>query len=418
MSKHLIILVLLVPFIFFSCSSEKGDWEKTESTHTIQAYEDFLKRYPGSSLTDKAKSRITEISFKTVQSIDTISAYKGFLKKYPKSPFAGEARLGVEKLYSQRHPDFRNAGKIKIIADQSYGEADKANLSFEKVSRFFDYAGLQLIDSAPGESDIVLKIYIRGEPLGQSYSPQRGYTLVSSYLYTGASVSGFVSLDYQDKSYFKKTFQGKKEPPRDITVSSKKQSRLPRSPSAAPFSQVLFGDARFEEIVIDVLREACGEYFLVAILIEEPERNEYVRQAALEKIKNIGKLSTDPFCAALQHWDVSFRLNAALALEKIKEPGSVKCLTAALEDKDSRVTEYVAGALGEIRDKSAVEPLFNCLIKLRKEGPPEHTARQTGGSPAENSVYEAILKITGKELTYPDLMKWWKKNKDSWREKE
>ncbi len=415
-NKHLVIFVLLMLFLFFSCSSEKGDWKKTEAAHTVQAYEGFLKKFPGSSQADEAKSRIIEIAFKTVQSINTISAYNGFLKKYPEAPFAGEARIRIEKLYGQRHPDFRKARKIKIIADQSFGKAENVRLSFVKVSRFFDYAGLQLIKPDSEDSAVLLNIYITGEAIGQSYRPRAGAEFYTSYLYTGAAVSGFLLLEYQDKSYFKRTFQGKKDPPGDFTIASKKASgTFLSSPSAAPFAEVLFGDryANFEEIVIEVLREACGKYFLVTILLEENERNEYIRQVALEQIKNMGKLSIDPFCAALKHWDVSFRLNAALALEKIKEPGSVKYLIAALEDEDSQVTEYAARALGEIRDRSAVKPLFNCLIKMRKEGPPEHIVRQTGLPPAESSVFEAISKITGQELTYPELMKWWKKNKDS-----
>jgi hypothetical protein len=371
MSKHLVILVILMLSLFFSCSSEKGDWEKTEAEHTAQAYEVFLKKSPGSSQADKAKSRIIEIALKTIQSINTISAYNGFLKKYPEAPFAGEARMGIKKLYSQMHPDLRKARKIKIIADQSYGKAENVHLSFEKVSRFFDYAGLQPIESDPEDSAILLKIYIRGEAIGQSYRPRAGAEFYSSYLYTGATVSGFLTLDYQDKSYFKKTFQGKKEPPGDVPISLKKTAAASlASPSAAPFAEVLFGEryAKFEEVVIEVLREACGKYFLVAILLEENERNEYIRQVALEQIKKMGKLSIEPFCAALKHWNVSFRLNAALALEKIKEPGSVNYLIAALEDEDSRVTEYAARALGEIRDRSAVEPLFKCLMKLAAPG--------------------------------------------------
>jgi hypothetical protein len=65
----------------------------------------------------------------------------------------------------------------------------------------------------------------------------------------------------------------------------------------------------------------------------------------------------------------------------------------------------VAIALGELNDPSAVEPLFNVVLK--KRGP------YLPGGWTEERVREALTRITGKEwhdfdYSYPKWQAWWR----------
>lgn len=82
----------------------------------------------------------------------------------------------------------------------------------------------------------------------------------------------------------------------------------------------------------------------------------------VQAVVRLGSACVEPLIAVLQNvQDVSKRTNAAQALGEIKDRRAVEPLVAALRDPVIRVRGSAARALGEMRDPGAVEPLIAAL---------------------------------------------------------
>lgn len=60
MKKHY-YLIAATMLLLASCSNEKSDWQNAKTQDNIQAYEQFLQKYPQSVLKDSANFMIKEI---------------------------------------------------------------------------------------------------------------------------------------------------------------------------------------------------------------------------------------------------------------------------------------------------------------------------------------------------------------------
>ncbi|MFN3699646.1 MAG: HEAT repeat domain-containing protein, partial [Dictyoglomus sp.] len=98
--------------------------------------------------------------------------------------------------------------------------------------------------------------------------------------------------------------------------------------------------------------------------------------------------------------DEDVRGAAAKALGEIKDKRAVEPLISALKDEDWYVREAAAYALGEIGDSRAVEPLISALKD--KDEIFQFVAK------------EALKKITGMDfgIDYEKWNKWWQENKE------
>jgi ankyrin repeat protein len=87
--------------------------------------------------------------------------------------------------------------------------------------------------------------------------------------------------------------------------------------------------------------------------------------------------------------------NVVIALGKIGDPRAIDPLITALEDKTSRMNEYVrmyaAEALGKIRDNRAVEPLAKALLDEDN-----NTSASSGWPPIKFFIAEALAKLGDK----------------------
>jgi HEAT repeat protein len=88
------------------------------------------------------------------------------------------------------------------------------------------------------------------------------------------------------------------------------------------------------------------------------DKNEHVRNSAVEALAKIGEPAVGPLIEAMEDWVV--RKYAAIALVKIGEP-AVETLIQALKDEDRYVRRHAAIALENVGDKRAVEPLIQAL---------------------------------------------------------
>ena len=416
-------LVVVVLVCMTGCSNVEKDWEKAESENTIAAYEDFMKRYPEGPQADKARLKIEEIYFEEAQTINTIPAYQEFLKQYPKGPVADKAHLMVEKLYNDRKPAFRHTKTVKIIVNQSYGEAEGVSLPFEDIARrLCQYAGLQVVEAEAEDYDVTLKIQAKGEAEGNFYTGS-----ISGYQYSGASLSGTITLKIPGIPAYKKYFEGYISPP--FTIIDKYPD-----PSSAPFDWAFRKSGSFISKIIEMMGEVYGSNTLIAALKDEYR---YVREKVAEALEKIGKPAVELLIAALlKHNDSVVRRYAAEALGDIKDSRAVEPLIAALEDEDSDVRTEAAHALGEIGDSWAVEPLIAALndwhVSVR-----ERAARALGEIRDSRAVEpliaalqdrdsyvlrelaaEALKKITNQDFgeNRRAWSKWWQENKKKYQQ--
>jgi hypothetical protein len=83
-----------------ACSRQQSDWQKARETNTIEAYEQFLKRYPNGDFTAQAQAHLkdlyTERDWQKARDADTPDAYQTFLTQHPEGKLADEARTRIE----------------------------------------------------------------------------------------------------------------------------------------------------------------------------------------------------------------------------------------------------------------------------------------------------------------------------------
>jgi cell division septation protein DedD len=100
MYKVVLALGLTALLSVSGCSRQQSDWEKTRASNTTDAYELFLKKYPGGEFTGQAQARLKELyeerDWQKARDIDSADAYQAFLKQYPQGKWSEEARIRVE----------------------------------------------------------------------------------------------------------------------------------------------------------------------------------------------------------------------------------------------------------------------------------------------------------------------------------
>ena len=389
-----LVVVGIVLYLWLDVSIfPKKAWEKAESENTIAAYEDLMKRYPEGSLADKARLKIEEIYFEEAQTINTIPAYQEFLKQYPKGPVADKAHLMVEKLYNDRKPAFRHTKTVKIIVNQSYGEAEGVSLRFEDIARrLCQYAYLEVVGADIKKYDVSLKIQAKGRAIGKEYEIKTHGVLPyisRRYCYAGASLSGTISLEIPGIPAYTKSFKGYISPPYGMTTVS---SNPYPTASSAPFDEALREPGSFISKILEMMGEVYGLNILVAALNDKSGDFQTEAAEVLGEIKD--SHAVEPLIAALKDDDPRVRGKAAGALGKIGKP-AVEPLIAALEDVHPRVRRAAVVALGEIRDSRAVEPLIAAL--------------HDEVSNVRGIAAEALKKITKQDFgqDHDAWLKWW-----------
>jgi len=77
--------------LFTSCSNPTKEFKNATITNTIEAYENFITKYPGDSLAVDAKFQICSLK-------DSIFEYESFVNEYPISIHVEQANKSIKKL--------------------------------------------------------------------------------------------------------------------------------------------------------------------------------------------------------------------------------------------------------------------------------------------------------------------------------
>ena len=130
-------------------------------------------------------------------------------------------------------------------------------------------------------------------------------------------------------------------------------------------------------------------------------RDTSAAQEVIDTLVKIGPKAVDPLLSAFKtDKRLNVRLNAVVALVKLKDERAVQTLIQALEDQDWAVRGKAAWALGELKDKRAVEPLIACL----DESTMKKNARVLSKDVVD-SIEGALQKISGQDFKQ-DIVKW------------
>lgn len=218
---------------------------------------------------------------------------------------------------------FRSIKSVRIVVDQAYGEAEGVSLPFKDVvQRVLGYAGVKVVGADSKEYDATLKIEARGKAKGIEYS--RFGIGPGTFYYTGADLSGVISLKSPGIPVHKKTFNGDVYPPYSIKFGGSS------SPSGAPFYRAFSIVDSFISAILEIIGEVYG---------------------------------LNPLLIALKDIDTDVRANVAWVLRETKDTRAIKPLIEALEGfkgMDSKFLLEIVSDLSKI-GKPAVEPLIEVL---------------------------------------------------------
>ncbi len=95
-------LSLFVSFVCMlvlaGCSTVNMDWEKALSINTLEAYDEFLRKYPDSEYTQQALQKVEPMRFQKAKEDGTTRGYSLYLMRYPDGSSARKARAQLKAL--------------------------------------------------------------------------------------------------------------------------------------------------------------------------------------------------------------------------------------------------------------------------------------------------------------------------------
>jgi HEAT repeat protein len=258
---------------------------------------------------------------------------------------------------------FRSAKTVRILVQQSYGEAEGVSCRFfEKLTRkvLEDYAQCEVVGLDDEEFDLTIKINATGQALSKAYKYAylQNKTTMYDYprlFYPGATISGTIELEIQGIPPYTRTFSGVNEPPETLRDDSQYW------PSKAPFEYLYW---YFLPKLLEITGEIYGIDCIIAAQNESIRSDSiemYFRGSAIKALKNIGDRAVEPMIAALNDENENVRIFAADVLGEIKDSRAVEPLITALRDENVEVREKTVSALGKIKHPRVLEFLIGAL---------------------------------------------------------
>jgi hypothetical protein len=113
--NRLVAVILFLACI--GCATLGNEWKKTAAIDTVEAYQGFIARYPGSSYSREARERIASRQWEIARTTDDIPSYEAFLMKHQKSKQAPAARERLKKLYALSSEEIREISERRTKKD-------------------------------------------------------------------------------------------------------------------------------------------------------------------------------------------------------------------------------------------------------------------------------------------------------------
>jgi len=241
---------------------------------------------------------------------------------------------------------------ICLRVTQDFGTAAKVRLPVEEAVReLLGYAGLTAVSLETAKCACEMRMELRGKASTATYGPQ-GLVAGGQLHYSGADISGDITLTAPGAPPFERIFYGHVKPPERISADSF------LTEEQAPFEEA-WRDGSFTEEVLDAVAAISGTG-PVLLAMKNPDRR--VHRPAGAVLRRIGGAgAVVPLLAMLKDSDASVRANVALTLAELKDVRAVEPLIALLKDTDRSVAVQTVRALGQLGDTRAVAPLAAAL---------------------------------------------------------
>ncbi len=139
----LIILAVLIA----GCASQESMFNKAKKDNSVEAYENFLQKYPDGEFSVQAKSQLAKLEYQQTKKINSIEAYEKYLEKYPDSEFSVQAKSQLAKLeyqqakkinsieayekYLEKYPDNEFSNEVKTQLSKLHFEKAKITNTIE-----------------------------------------------------------------------------------------------------------------------------------------------------------------------------------------------------------------------------------------------------------------------------------------------
>ncbi len=149
-----LLVSAIVLFYLAGCASVRGQWQQAKSKDTKQAYRVFIRKYPNSPYTAKARQILESLSWKQVKLMNQRVGYRKFLKDFPDGFYHKEALLGIETIdlrvatrkntkaayvkFLQVHPNGFLSQKAKKRIEEYDWQMVKRQRTFHAYKRFLD----------------------------------------------------------------------------------------------------------------------------------------------------------------------------------------------------------------------------------------------------------------------------------------
>lgn len=148
----LMIIGVVVILGLTGCVSVRGQWQQAKRKDTVQAYRAFVRKYPNSPYTEKARQRLESISWSQAKSTHTRYGYRRFLREFPRGEYRKDALLAIEtmdlaaakkkntkKAYSdflKHHPHGALKQKARHLIEELDWQMVKRQKTFHAYKRF------------------------------------------------------------------------------------------------------------------------------------------------------------------------------------------------------------------------------------------------------------------------------------------
>jgi hypothetical protein len=96
------VFVTVIIFLFISCETPESEFEKAKEENTIQAYKNFLSKYPDHKLKAEAENQIVKLEYLIFSKKPSLKALLDLIEKYQGNNYldSAQARLLEVKDYS------------------------------------------------------------------------------------------------------------------------------------------------------------------------------------------------------------------------------------------------------------------------------------------------------------------------------
>jgi peptidyl-prolyl cis-trans isomerase B (cyclophilin B) len=175
------LAVLSAALMLGTASCERSAFQKAEKANTIEAFEQFMKKYPKSDLRSSAEGHIAQLSFAQAAKEGTAEAYRKFVRAYPNAMVTPQAEkilgemagreaqnLSDEQIARMRAVITTDFGTIKIKFLPAKAPHTCRNFIKLAMSLYYDFS--QFVIIVPG-------VMVQGGAPGGDLRAGPGYTI-------------------------------------------------------------------------------------------------------------------------------------------------------------------------------------------------------------------------------------------------